>query len=182
MNTNWFAEIRFGLALKKTVKTWWVAQLETKRGWTQERREWVWTTATLRDGEGSTGCTGEWRPRYSLQLPNRIALKGAGCPILYTFASFEYFVVFPSQKQKNPFLFQTPFDEKRKILRWHSRFPFDGVLDVLRRPVVLCVSRWGAKRASEHDNIMSPLIIALSRADSAAIVNSPNLGCRKQTK
>lgn len=42
----------------------------------------------------------------------------------------------------------------------------------------------GRKRASEHDNIMSLLIIAFSQADGEAIVivNSYKIGSGKETK
>lgn len=38
----------------------------------------------------------------------------------------------------------------------------------------------GSKRASEHDNIMSLLIIAFSQADSKAIVNNYNTVAGKE--
>ncbi len=40
----------------------------------------------------------------------------------------------------------------------------------------------GSKRASEHDNIMSLLIIASSQADSEVVVISSNSGSGKETK
>lgn len=170
-------------------------------GWEQQQLGEFW-----RDVKWSTVCNGEWRPRNSQQLPNIIALERTRWPKLFFVLNLVIFLcacfllpicqktlfkIFTNMIKK-AFVFVQNFlwwekhrlsDVVRFCLFDHFSTPRtrQGVpIRLLKSHDFVWVNRLGAKRAPEHDNIMSWLIIALSQADNAAIVNSHNIGSRKQ--